>query len=64
VLFRSSREIEKAAVEIGKIDRKLANGDFLAKAPPEVVEESRERRSALEAVSTKLETALKRLTPG
>jgi len=61
---RLSREIEKAAVEIGKIDRKLANGDFLAKAPPEVVEENRERRSALEAVNTKLETALKRLTPG
>jgi valyl-tRNA synthetase len=61
---RLSREIEKAAVEIGKIDRKLANTDFLVKAPPEVVEENRERRTALEAVSAKLETALKRLAPG
>src|SRR5262249_53466135 len=41
---RLGREIEKVRSEIDKIDRKLANPDFLAKAPPEVVADQRERR--------------------
>ncbi len=58
---RLSREIDKAKVEIEKIDAKLDNAGFLAKAPPEVVEENRERRSDFEATLVKLQAALKRV---
>ena len=37
------------------------DADFVAKAPPEVVEESRERRVDFEATLTKLQAALKRV---
>src|SRR5262249_10578298 len=58
---RLSREMDKCATEIRKIDAKLANASFLAKAPPEVVEENRERRAAFEATEHKLLAALKRV---
>jgi valyl-tRNA synthetase len=58
---RLTREIEKAQAEIRKIDAKLANESFVAKAPPEVVEESRERKAAFEAIVLKLQAALKRV---
>ena len=50
---RLVREIEKAQAEIAKIDAKLANESFVAKAPPEVVEENRERKAAFEAADAK-----------
>ncbi len=58
---RLVREIEKAQAEIAKIDAKLANESFVAKAPPEVVEENRERKAAFEAAMQKLRAALKRI---
>jgi valyl-tRNA synthetase len=58
---RLAREIEKAQAEIAKIDAKLANESFVAKAPPEVVEENRERKAAFEATVLKLRAALKRV---
>jgi valyl-tRNA synthetase len=58
---RLGRELEKAKAEIGKIDAKLANASFLAKAPPEVVEENRERRAGFEATMLKLQAALRRV---
>jgi valyl-tRNA synthetase len=58
---RLTREIDKALAEIAKIDAKLANANFVAKAPPEVVEESRERKAAFEAIVLKLQAALKRV---
>jgi valyl-tRNA synthetase len=58
---RLNREMEKCAAEIRKIDTKLANASFVAKAPPEVVEENRERRAAFEATGHKLQAALKRV---
>jgi valyl-tRNA synthetase len=58
---RLGREIEKSRIEIGKIDAKLANANFVAKAPPEVVEESRERRADFEQTMKKLQAALKRV---
>ncbi len=41
---RLKREIAKEEVEKGKIDKKLANEQFVAKAPPEVIEEQRQPR--------------------
>jgi len=58
---RLNREMAKCAAEIRKIDTKLANASFVAKAPPEVVEENRERRAAFEATEHKLQAALKRV---
>ena len=58
---RLVREIEKSRAEIKKIDAKLANENFVAKAPPEVVEENRERRADFEATMRKLQAALKRV---
>ena len=46
---RLGREVAKAADEIERIDKKLANPGFLAKAPGHVVEEQRSRRSDAEA---------------
>jgi valyl-tRNA synthetase len=58
---RLAREMDKCKAEIAKIDAKLANESFVAKAPPEVVEENRERRADFEETSKKLQAALKRL---
>jgi valyl-tRNA synthetase len=59
---RLAREIEKLTAEIGKIDRKLANADFLAKAPAEVVDDQRERRTEAERAKEKLTLAQARIS--
>jgi valyl-tRNA synthetase len=58
---RLAREIEKSQAEIRKIDAKLANASFVAKAPAEVVEENRDRKTDFEATVVKLQAALKRV---
>ncbi|HVX73401.1 MAG TPA: valine--tRNA ligase [Devosia sp.] len=59
---RLKREIAKEEVEIGKIDKKLGNDQFVAKAPPEVIEEQRERRADAVARLERLKAALARLS--
>ena len=59
---RLKREIAKEEVEIGKIDKKLGNEQFVAKAPPEVIEEQRERRADAVARLERLKAALARLS--
>jgi valyl-tRNA synthetase len=51
---RLARELAKVAAEAEKIERKLANADFVAKAPAAVVAETRARLDELEARRTKL----------
>ncbi len=58
---RLSKELEKVARDMAVIDGRLNNAAFVAKAPPEVLEESRELRAALEAKKKKLDEAVKRL---
>src|SRR5262249_49986699 len=58
---RLQKEIRKLADEVGKIDAKLGNANFVARAPEEVVEEQRERRQQAEATRARLSTALERL---
>jgi valyl-tRNA synthetase len=58
---RLEKEIRKLADEVGKIDAKLGNAAFVSKAPEEVVEEQRERRSQAEETRQRLSTALERL---
>ncbi len=58
---RLSKEQERVAKDIQKIDQKLANEQFLAKAPEEVVAEQRDRRADLVVQREGLEQALSRL---
>jgi valyl-tRNA synthetase len=58
---RLGKEITKAEGEMSKIDKKLSNPGFLAKAPDEVVEENRNRLAEEAAKRDRLSDALKRL---
>ena len=58
---RLQKEIKKLADEISKIDAKLRNANFVSRAPKEVVEELRERRTQAEQTRARLSTALERL---
>jgi len=55
---RLSKELGKFESETTKIDAKLGNAQFVAKAPEEVIVEQRERRAAAAAAAEKLRTAL------
>jgi valyl-tRNA synthetase len=59
---RLEREVDKAAKEIARIDAKLGNAQFMAKAPEEVVEEQRERRADQAALKARTEAAIARLS--
>jgi valyl-tRNA synthetase len=58
---RLSKEVASLGADIDRTARKLANPDFVARAPEEVVEENRERLADAEAAKAKLEAALARL---
>ncbi|MGH1588461.1 valine--tRNA ligase [Methylobacterium phyllosphaerae] len=58
---RLRKEQGKAQGEIKKIDAKLGNADFVARAPEEIIEENRERRETEAARLAKIEEALARL---
>jgi valyl-tRNA synthetase len=58
---RLQKEMDKLAGEIVKLDKKLSNEQFLAKAPEEVVEEQRERLADSRQAVAKLQSALERL---
>ena len=58
---RLSKEIEKIVQEVAKIDAKLGNADFMARAPEEIVEEQLERRADFTERMAKLKEALSRL---
>ncbi len=58
---RLAREIGKEEGEVKKIDAKLNNPAFVAKAPEEVVEENRERREEATSRIAKMRAALERL---
>ncbi len=58
---RLTKEIDKVTGELGKIERKLGNPQFLEKAPAEVVEEQKQRRADYAQTRDKLQGALTRL---
>ncbi len=58
---RLAKEIAKLETDVKKLDAKLANEGFLAKADEEVIEEHRERREETAARIDKLNAALGRL---
>ncbi len=58
---RLEKEIAKVNGEIAKIDGKLANAKFVERAPKEVVEEQKQRRTDFSATLESLNAALARL---
>ncbi|RXF74573.1 valine--tRNA ligase [Hansschlegelia zhihuaiae] len=58
---RLSRERDKTVGEIRRIDGKLSNESFVARAPEEVVEGEREKRAAYESRLAKVDAALRQL---
>ncbi|WP_020178354.1 valine--tRNA ligase [Methylopila sp. M107] len=58
---RLSKERDKTLGEIKRIDGKLSNESFVARAPEEVVEAEREKRADYEARLAKIEAALRQL---
>jgi valyl-tRNA synthetase len=59
---RLAKEIASCAVDAEKTARKLANPDFVSRAPIEVVEENRERLAQAEATRQRLSEMLERLS--
>ncbi|MBT5941619.1 MAG: valine--tRNA ligase [Rhodospirillaceae bacterium] len=59
---RLEKEIAKLDSEIERIDKKLANENFTSKAPAEVVEEEKVKRTDYESSRVKVEEALERLS--
>jgi valyl-tRNA synthetase len=58
---RLGREVERLAQEIQKLERKLGDENFLAKAPAEVVEENQERLVEARDLQARLTAARERL---
>jgi valyl-tRNA synthetase len=58
---RLAKEAAGVASDIEKIERKLSNEQFLAKAKPEVVDEQKERLAEAQAAQARLRAAQKRL---
>jgi valyl-tRNA synthetase len=58
---RLQKEMAKADADIKRVDAKLGNADFLARAPEEVVDGEREKREEAEGRRAKLAEALERL---
>jgi valyl-tRNA synthetase len=58
---RLEKEHGKIGEEIAKVERKLGNADFIARAKPEIVEENRDRLAQQQGERDRLEAALARL---
>jgi valyl-tRNA synthetase len=59
---RLAKDVAGLAADVDRTAKKLANADFVARAPEEVVEENRERLAEAQAAKAKLESALSRLS--
>ncbi|MBB2202412.1 valine--tRNA ligase [Gluconacetobacter tumulisoli] len=58
---RLEKERRKIDDEIAKVERKLGNADFIARAKPEVVEENRDRLAQQQGERARLDAALARI---
>jgi valyl-tRNA synthetase len=58
---RLAKEIAKAEADIARVDAKLGNANFVARAPEEVVEEEKEKRAEAVGRKAKIAEALERL---
>jgi valyl-tRNA synthetase len=58
---RLAKEMAKTDADIARVDAKLNNPNFVARAPEEVVEEEKEKRDEAQARKAKIAEALQRL---
>ncbi len=58
---RLKKEIAAAEVDVGKMNAKLDNPNFVERAKPEAIDEARARKAELEAAIVRWTAALKRL---
>ena len=58
---RLERELARAKSDMAKIDAKLGNEEFVARAPEEVIEEQKQRRGDAETLVRRLAEAVQRL---
>jgi valyl-tRNA synthetase len=58
---RLAKEMQKAEADVARVDAKLNNPNFTARAPEEVVEEEKEKREEAVARKAKIAEALERL---
>jgi valyl-tRNA synthetase len=58
---RLAKEMAKADADIARVEAKLGNPNFVARAPEEVVEEEQQKRDEAQARKAKIVTALERL---
>ena len=58
---RLAKEMAKCDADIARVDAKLGNPNFVARAPEDVVEEEKEKRDEAEARKIKIAEALERL---
>ena len=58
---RLEKELQKAESEIARVDAKLKNPDFVARAPEEVIDEQKEKRAEAAALAGRLKEAVARL---
>jgi valyl-tRNA synthetase len=58
---RLAKEIAKAEADIARVDAKLGNANFVARAPEEVVEQEKEKREEAQGRRQKIVEALDRL---
>ncbi len=58
---RLLKELAKVTSDVARVDAKLANADFIKRAPDEVVEAEREKREEAEARRRKIAEALERI---
>jgi valyl-tRNA synthetase len=58
---RLAKEMQKAEADIARVDAKISNANFVARAPEEVVEEEKEKREEAVGRKAKIAEALERL---
>jgi valyl-tRNA synthetase len=58
---RLAKEMAKCDADIARVDAKLGNPNFVARAPEEVVEEEKEKREEAQMRKAKIAEALQRL---
>jgi valyl-tRNA synthetase len=58
---RLEKELKKTESELDRFNAKLANADFVARAPQDVIEEQKEKRAEAEATARRLREAVARL---
>jgi valyl-tRNA synthetase len=58
---RLAKEMAKADADIARVDAKLGNPNFVARAPEEIIEEEKDKREEAQLRKSKLAEALERL---